>query len=114
LEAKNALLRLRCEIIKIARAKRCFVSGYVWHITRPLPQKKFLLKFSNDRKCWTGYIACFKQKKARPSYFKWHGNAKPYSLPCNWTEAALKQNDRQRVGKWTESIGVGSKSFLKR
>ena len=27
-------------------------------------------------------------------------------------EAALKQNDHQHVEKWSESVGMGSKSFL--
>ncbi len=31
----------------------------------------------------------------------------------NWVEEKLKQNDIKRDNKWTESIGVGSKSFLK-
>jgi len=30
-----------------------------------------------------------------------------------WVQAALKENDHQHVGKWTESVGVGSKDFLK-
>jgi REP element-mobilizing transposase RayT len=30
----------------------------------------------------------------------------------NWVEEKLKQNDGNRDAEWTESIGVGSKSFL--
>jgi len=30
-----------------------------------------------------------------------------------WAEAALNQNDHPHVGKWTESVGVGSKDFFK-
>jgi putative transposase len=30
----------------------------------------------------------------------------------NWVEEKLKRNDGNRDGEWTESIGVGSKSFL--
>jgi len=28
-------------------------------------------------------------------------------------QAALKENDHPHIGKWTESIGVRSKNFLK-
>ena len=30
----------------------------------------------------------------------------------NWVAEGLKQNDHQHIVKWTESLGVGSKSFL--
>ena len=30
-----------------------------------------------------------------------------------WAEAALNRSDHPHVGKWTESIGMGSKDFLK-
>jgi hypothetical protein len=30
----------------------------------------------------------------------------------NWVTEGLRQNEHQHVGKWTESVGVGSKSFL--
>ena len=46
---KNTRLRLRCEIAKMARAKRYFISGYVWHISHRCHKKDFLLKFAKDR-----------------------------------------------------------------
>ena len=33
----------------MARAKRHYISGYLWHITHRCHKRKFLLKFSKDR-----------------------------------------------------------------
>ncbi len=33
----------------MARAKRHFIPGYIWHITHRCHKREFLLKFSKDR-----------------------------------------------------------------
>ncbi len=43
------------------RANRCFVSGYVWHITHRCHKQEFLLKFVRDRKKWIHWL--FEAKK---------------------------------------------------
>lgn len=43
------------------RANRCFLPGYVWHITHRCHKKEFLLKFSKDRKRWCRWL--FEAKK---------------------------------------------------
>ena len=49
------------EIIGMARAKRYFVPGYVWHITHRCHKKDFLMKFVKDRERWTHWL--FQAKK---------------------------------------------------
>jgi hypothetical protein len=44
--AKNALLRK--EYWQMARAKRHFLPGHVWHITHRCHKKEFLFKFTRD------------------------------------------------------------------
>jgi len=61
LGVKNACLRLCCEIIEMARAKRHFIPGYVWHITHRCHKKDFLLKFAKDRERWLHWL--FQAKK---------------------------------------------------
>jgi len=48
--AKNILLRE--EHGQMARAKRHFLPGHVWHITHRCHKKEFLLKFAKDRRRW--------------------------------------------------------------
>jgi len=43
------------------RANRHFLPGHVWHITHRCHQKKFLLKFARDRRCYLHWI--FEAKK---------------------------------------------------
>lgn len=43
------------------RANRYFLPGYVWHITHRCHQRKFLLKFARDRRCYLHWL--FEAKK---------------------------------------------------
>lgn len=38
------------------RANRCFLPGYVWHITHRCHKREFLLKYSKDRKRWCRWL----------------------------------------------------------
>jgi len=57
--AKNTLLRK--ERGQMARAKRHFLPGHVWHITHRCHKKEFLLKFARDRRRWLQWL--FEAKK---------------------------------------------------
>jgi putative transposase len=45
----------------MARAKRHFLPGHVWHITHRCHKKEFLLKFARDRRQWLQWL--FEAKK---------------------------------------------------
>jgi len=47
----------------MARAKRHYLPGHIWHITHRCHKKEFLLKFSKDRKRWLQWLY-----KARKRY----------------------------------------------
>jgi putative transposase len=38
------------------RANRHHLAGYVWHITQRCHRKQFLLKFTQDRRAWVGWL----------------------------------------------------------
>ncbi len=57
--AKSTLLREKHG--QMARAKRHFLSGHVWHITHRCHKKEFLLKFAGDRCRWLQWL--FEAKK---------------------------------------------------
>ena len=40
----------------MARAKRHYLPGHIWHITHRCHKKEFLLKFSKDRKRWLQWL----------------------------------------------------------
>ena len=82
------------QVAQMARAKRHYLRGHVWHITHRCHKKEFLLKFVKDRQRWLYWL--FQAKKR---YRK-------------WIEVALKESELTRQSKWTQSIAVGDKSFL--
>jgi REP element-mobilizing transposase RayT len=45
----------------MARAKRHYIPGYVWHITHRCHKREFLLKFQKDRSTWLKWL--FQAKK---------------------------------------------------
>ena len=45
----------------MARAKRYYIPGHVWHLTHRCHKKEFLLKFSKDRQRWIEWL--FQAKK---------------------------------------------------
>ena len=47
----------------MARAKRHFIPGYIWHITHRCYKREFLLKFARDRRRWLYWLY-----KARKRY----------------------------------------------
>ena len=57
--AKSTLLKE--EHGQMARAKRHFLPGHVWHITHRCHKKEFLLKFARDRCRWLQWL--FEAKK---------------------------------------------------
>jgi len=40
----------------MARAKRHYLPGHVWHITHRCHKKEFLLKFARDRRRWIEWL----------------------------------------------------------
>lgn len=45
----------------MARAKRHYIPGHVWHITHRCHKREFLFKFEKDRHCWLQWL--YKAKK---------------------------------------------------
>ncbi len=46
----------------VARAKRHYIPGQVWHITHRCHQRQFLLKFAKDRKSWLDWLLKAKRR----------------------------------------------------
>ena len=40
----------------MARAKRHYLPGYIWHITHRCHKREFLIKFSKDRRRWLFWL----------------------------------------------------------
>ena len=40
----------------MARAKRHFIPGKIWHITHRCHKREFLLKFARDRRRWMHWL----------------------------------------------------------
>ena len=56
----------KCKIdLNMARARRHYLAGHVWHITHRCHKREFLLKFSRDRRRWIEWLY---QSKKRYKY----------------------------------------------
>jgi hypothetical protein len=63
----------------MARAKRHYLYGYVWHITHRCHKKEFLLKLVKDRQRWLS-----------PNRFAWRSYEAIYSIISYWFTGILK------------------------
>jgi hypothetical protein len=101
----------------LARAKRHYIPGYVWHITHRCHKRDFLLKFAKDRHRWLQWL---------------YEAGKRYNLVIlncvvtsnhihyerfqsehrQWVQSALSDDGREREDRWTQSIATGSRSFV--
>ena len=50
----------------MARAKRYYISGYIWHITHRCHKREFLLKFSKDRYRYLQWLYQAKKRYGLP------------------------------------------------
>ncbi len=132
--------------IAMARAKRHYIPGQIWHITHRCHNGEFLLKFAKENgdhliKCivytdlnmvragvvkhpsewpYSGYneIQQPKRKKILINYerlkellgFDSYEHVK--TAHKQWVESCLSDGDNFRDSKWTESIAVGSESYI--
>ena len=46
----------------MARAKRHYLPGQIWHITQRCHKREFLLKFKQDRHCWIQWLLQAKRR----------------------------------------------------
>jgi len=55
----------------MARAKRHYIPGQVWHLTHRCHKREFLLKFHKDRQNWVHWLYEAKKQglSAENSYF---------------------------------------------
>ncbi|RLB80284.1 MAG: transposase, partial [Deltaproteobacteria bacterium] len=51
----------------MARAKRHYLPGHVWHITHRCHKREFLLKFSRDRRRWIEWLYRAKKRHSELS-----------------------------------------------
>ena len=95
----------------MARAKRHFIPGYIWHITHRCHKREFLLKFARDRRRWLYWLY-----QARKRYCLTFLNYTVVTSNNNneWIEEYLGSQETGRDDKWTRSIAVGSKGFVEK
>ena len=72
----------------MARANRHHIPGQIWHITHRCYTKEFLLNIRDDEQ------------------LRW--------VYRQWIEEALAKGSRIRQSEWTESIEVGSRTFVEK
>jgi hypothetical protein len=53
----------------MARAKRHYIPGYIWHITHRCHKREFLLKFPRDRRRWIEWLYQAKKRYSGLSVF---------------------------------------------
>jgi len=86
----------------MARAKRHYIPGQIWHITHRCHKREFLLK---RKKILINY-----ERLKELLGFNSYEHVK--TAHKQWVESCLSDGDNFRDGKWTESIAVGSEPFI--
>ena len=90
----------------MARAKRHYIPGYVWHITHRCHKREFLLKFPRDRRRWIEWLYQAKKRYSGLSVLNY--------AHYKWVGSAIQTDNSDKENKWTQSIAVGSKSFVEK
>lgn len=86
------------------RANRCFLPGYVWHITHRCHKKEFLLKFEKDRREWIKWL--FESKK------RFGLSVYNYMVTSNHIHLLVKSNDETNISKSMQLIaGTTAKNY---
>jgi len=120
----------------MARAKRHYISGYVWHITHRCHKREFLLKFPRDRRRWIEWLYQAKKRYGGLSVLNYNEIQNPKkrkgiidfdrligllgfknyddlkAAHYKWVESEMPTDGSAKENKWTQSIAVGSKPFI--
>ena len=118
----------------MARAKRHYIPGHVWHITHRCHKREFLLKFPRDRRKWIEWLYQAKKRYSGLSVLDYMVTSNHVHLDfdrlmellgfgnygelrdahCKWADSVLQTDSSGKEDKWTQSIAVGSESFVER
>ena len=120
----------------MARAKRHYIPGYVWHITHRCHKREFLLKFPRDRRRWIEWLYQAKKRYSGLSVLNYNEIQNPRKRKgiidfdrlmgllgfenyddfkqahYKWVDSEIQTNNSDKENKWTQSIAVGSKTFI--
>ena len=123
----------------MARAKRHYIPGYVWHITHRCHKREFLLKYPRDRRRWIEWLYQAKKRYIGLSVLNYNEIQNPRKRKgiidfdrlmnllgfdnyddlkdahSRWVDSEMQNENRSnKENKWTQSIAVGSKTFIKK
>ena len=120
----------------MARAKRHYIPGYIWHITHRCHKREFLLKFPRDRRRWIEWLYQAKKRYNGLSVLNYNEIQNPRKRKGiidfdrlmsllgfenyddlkeahrKWVQSEIQTNKSDKETKWTQSIAVGSKRFI--
>ena len=122
----------------MARAKRHYIPGYVWHITHRCHKREFLLKFPRDRRRWIEWLYQAKKRYRGLSVLNYNEIQNPRKRKGiidfdrlmdllgfenyddlkeahgKWVDSAIQTDNSGKETKWTQSIAVGSKTYIEK
>ncbi len=122
----------------MARAKRNYIPGYVWHITHRCHKREFLLKFPRDRRRWIEWLYQAKKRYSGLSVLNYNEIQNPRKRKgiidfdrlmgllgfenyddlkdahYKWVESSIQSDNFNKENKWTQSIAVGTKAFIEK
>ena len=83
----------------MARAKRHFIPGQIWHITHRCHKREFLLKFAIDYERLRDLFGTASYDRLR-------------KIHRQWVNEYLDKTEKNREEEWTRSIAVGSQPLV--
>ena len=120
----------------MARAQRHYIPGHVWHITHRCHKREFLLKFPRDRRRWIEWLYQAKKRYSGLSVLNYNEIQNPKKRKgiidfdrlmdllglenyddlkdahSKWVDSTIQTNHSDKEKKWTQSLAVGSKTFI--
>ena len=122
----------------MARAKRHYIHGYARHITHRCHKREFLLKFPRDRRRWIEWSFQAKKRYRGLSVLNYNEIQNPKkrkgiidfdrllgllgfdnyddlkNAHYKWVGSAISTGNNGKESKWTQSIAVGSKTYIEK
>ena len=90
------------------------VPGQVWHITHRCHKQEFLLKFAKDGQRWLTQRYALMDSERLISLLGIESTENFSETYKEWVEERLGRHDHVRETKWSESIAVGTESFVEK
>ena len=100
------LFSIKNEVLVMARAKRHYIPGQIWHITHRCHKREFLLKFAKDCRRWLQCLIYIDLNMVRAGLSSILRTDRPY---CGYGEIHAEIGGQEKSGDPIQILSMGGK-----